>query len=514
MSFQPFEWTYTPPETLAPAPPTAYHPANASVLTGGAPATASRAAQLIARLDALNATAKYLESAILARGAGIGITLDLNNQPELVLALSRLYGEVPDGISVAMYGHLLDALVGTQRVAIAIDETQSDKVVDPVQMADLVAVTGAFEKTMTENGSFDHQLPLLLKTLKGDRLAFDNLTEGLQQYPVMQPAPAVTAAADNFSPVLDAAGPAIDVHPDTTTNLNGRLDVFETYYNAVNGLAGQLDSVTMDIASIAQAYVLRPLSELVTAISMLKALKAFFTKPSLGKITGIMDAIILPRLIAQVSKFNFLMDQALQKAISPVQNLINSLGSTIATASRMPKQVSYLVSGMKSGPCGSGNFTGGLNSHISGSSKSLASSVSSKLDQMSIGVAKLGGYLSWGSMEMQRKRDYLEMSTMRILDRKLDKDGNHLETLQALSAIESLTGITASFLNIKSGGGAPYGSPLPSIQSAVSQVLNSPGLPPAIPTPAAQYNLPEPPTQAKAVFAAAQARSAHERLSS
>jgi len=524
MSFQPYQWTYTPPPTVTPVP-AAQVPTPASILTTVSSPASSRAAQLISRLSDLNATAKYLEQAILARASSIGVTFDMDNEPELVLALKRLYGTLPTGISIAMYNHLLDALVGTQRAAVVIDKLQSSKVVDPIQVADLLTTTGSVEQTLHQDGSYESQLPTLLKTLKGDRLIFDNVTSSLSQYPVMQPGTPVTSgqstgAGTTYSPALNntstvsaaqaaaASSTPVDVDPDTVTNLNERLDAFENNYNATNTMVTATEPVLTDINSIAQSYLARPLQELAMVLSLLSSLKAFFSKPSLSKITGIMETLILPRLIAQVSAFNFLLDQAVQKAMSPAQNLINSLGSLFAQVSQSTSQIAALVSSNT-------QLTGKLAGQITGTSKpSLTASQTQALSALPVGLAKLSGNLSFAMNEATAKRNYTETSMMRILDRKLDQDGDRLEIMQNLSSIDALVAITQSFLNTKSQNGVPYGSPPAAIQQAVSQSLNSAGaVQPQIPTPVAQYHIPEPPAQATAVFQRAQARSANVPVS-
>jgi len=512
MSFEPIKWIYTPPPTITPAAQPVSVPSVSSLSSAAAPAS-SRAAQLISRLSDLSATAKYLEAIILARTAGTGVTFDMQNEPELVLALNRIYGTLPAGISIAMYGHMLDTLAGTQRALVVIDRMKSSKQPDPIQTADLLTATGKVEDALCEDGSFEHQLPSLLKTLKGDRLLFDNLSDSLHQYPVMTPAP---GAGSGYSPALNNTGSGtaqtsaasvttqpIDVDPDTATNLNERLDVYENYYNATNDMVTSINSVMTDINSIAQAYIARPLQELAMVLSTLIALKAFFSKPSLKKLKGIMEALILPRLIAQVSAFNFLLDRAVQKAVSPAMNLINSLGLAMAEVSQTSSQIAYLVNEDV-------QLTGKLTGQITGPTKPVLTNQQKQiLNTLPVGLAKLGGCLSWGMSELTQKKAYVEMSAMRILDRKLDGAGDQLEIMQSLSSIDSLVAITQSFLNIKSQNGAPYGSPPPAVQQAVSQSLNSSGATqPQIPTPVTQYNLPEPPPQAKAIFAKAQLRSA------
>ena len=92
MSFNPIKFSFTPPATLdsrAGAPAVPAPPAPASGPTSAA--DSSLAAGLLNRVAALKATGLYLQSLVLAKSQGIGITVDPNSDPNLTVALTRLY---------------------------------------------------------------------------------------------------------------------------------------------------------------------------------------------------------------------------------------------------------------------------------------------------------------------------------------------------------------------------------------------------------------------------------------
>src|ERR1039457_3001271 len=120
MSFNKIVFSYTPPPTALPqaipGQPGTILPATATSSKNDQ-AKASRAAGLIDRLRALKATAQYLESLIAARCKGMGINPNYNVDPELGMALARLYSAPtpPTGVGLDMYGNLLAAEIGITR---------------------------------------------------------------------------------------------------------------------------------------------------------------------------------------------------------------------------------------------------------------------------------------------------------------------------------------------------------------------------------------------------------------
>jgi hypothetical protein len=547
MAFRPFKWIFNPPKTVPPVP------APPPLPSAPAPRD-SRAARLIGRLGELRETARYLEGLIVERTRNMGVQFDLSADPELAMALERIYGEAPEGVSIEMYNHLLDAQVGTVRAEIALGESEGPWLVDPVQKADLQRVNDAVENALVEEGSFEHQLPLLLRPLKNDRVIFDNLEEGLGQYPILkafQSSDAVTvevepgtfddqALGDTLSyevprhddngdialpvskndddnrklvsrvvasiqqeqappldPDLPEQDPA-DVDPDTDANLEDRFDLWEAYYENTLDLASQVDSAYRDVHNFAQAYLYRPLAELEYVLKMLAALKVFFHKPKLKDLRAGLASFIMPRLVSEIAKFNFMVDRAVQAAVMPVEQLIRSLGRLFGEIQKDGNYIAYLA--LQNG------FTGMVRSHITGKYQMPEPREIEKLDTIPAGLAALGSKLSWGLREMTMQRDYVEASMVKALDSKLAGDGDRLEVMQSLRSIDALVNITKGYLEVgyrNVGYGMSGGSgPIEDIERRVDQFVRQNG--------AADLPTVNPPAAAQAVFDRARERKENQ----
>lgn len=536
MAFKTFRWLYNPPPTLAPAPPPVAPPLSPA-------ARDSNAAKLIARLDDLNITARYLEKAIVERTGKLGIKLNLKSDPELAIALERIYGSTPEAISVGMYDFLLDAEAGIQRAEIAVEEVDAEVHVDPVQKADLSRINAYFEDALVEEATVDSALPLLLRPLKGDRIIFDNLKEALSEYPILQGTQSGNSSTQELSPLEIPQDPETgqplayvtpdhpetveapntgsdslntkivtsiarqlsqtqsetdsqtrgDMNPDTTANLHERFDAWESYYNGTMGLVSKIDEAYSDLAQYADTYLYRPLAELEAILKMLAALKLFFHRPKLKDIRATMAAFIMPRLVSEVAKYMMQLDQNVETITRPVTSMVASLGRLFGEISNIGTDIAYLAAG--------GGFTGMVRSAISGQNRMPTKKRIKALDTIPKGLAKLGATLAWGMREMMAAQTYVETTLFKCLDSKLAGDGNSLEIMQALSSVDALTTITKGFLDtgIKGLGLSNVGpGPIANAQFQVDRFLsqNVPALPQISP----------PPPQAQAVFTAAQTR--------
>ena len=172
MSFEKITFTYTPPPTVS--SPTPLGTGDQAYLTAGTGDlyAQSRAGQLLSRLADLRATAQYLEDCVSASVPGMGVRLDPATDPAVAVALSRIFSTETNiqDIDLGMYQSMLKAEETIQRLDIQLDPSSS-LMVSPIQRADLNLVTKSFEKALVEDGSFEHQLPLLLRPLSGDRVA-------------------------------------------------------------------------------------------------------------------------------------------------------------------------------------------------------------------------------------------------------------------------------------------------------------------------------------------------------
>lgn len=475
MSFKKTTWIYTPPRTVPAAPlPANTNPSptnsSSSVNVLGvdteAAANASNAAQLINRIKGLSDTGTYLESLILARSQGIGVSFDYTVDPELSAALTRLYSSdsPPPGMTVDMYNNLLDAEFGVMKADMALQGTGSNLLVSPQQRADILRSTQAFEDALAGTGEFRHQVPLLLRELKGDNLTFASLQTGLQKYPVLagstyQPTPpraagVVTGTNDptSASSVLaqaqaslgNSAGSAagisyrssiqsIDVNSQTTAELNSRLQKHESVFGAMYNLATGIDQTYSYIHDIANKYLYQPLDDLCMILSAIMGLKTLFHKPKLSDLKGMLASLILPRLISEVSDFNFLLDRILQRVTSPVMAVINSLDRLFGEVVKDANAIAYLTA--------QGGLTGIIKSHISGTNQTPAPKTIQALGQLPAWTASIGGKLSWAVHETQRKATTVEGSFLKSMDRRLQASGGRLDLMADLRSVDALVDI-------------------------------------------------------------------------
>ena len=498
MSFRKISFQYTPPPTAQPQPldkPVAQR--NLPVVPD---VRSSRAAKMIGRIDVLKATGRYLQDLIRARAAGIGIELNFNAAPDLAMALSRLYASEapPPGITLEMYNNLLDAELGVMRAEMALADSNSPLMVQPLQKADLMQVTAAFEDALADTGMFRHQLPLLLRELKGDDIVFDSLRDGLQEYPILsgseyQPVPETAAAVTNpdedwyvppdqdlndlvdtkkldkdilktlkdpfntYMPEVQRAAVVtetgaydsddwlspldsvlLDISEDAAAEVEARLDQYERNFGFMYNLATDIDQAYEYIHSIANTFLYQPLEKLILVLSTLRALKALFHKPKLAEIKGLIAMIIMPRLIGEVTRFNFLMDRILQRITDPVQTVLNSMNRLFGEISRVGNDVAYLTA--------QGGLTGIVRSQISGKQQMPTPARIKELDAIPKGTAFLGGKLSWALQQTRRQAQTIENSMLKAVDRRLQASGDRLEIMEQLRSIDSLVDILKSLI--------------------------------------------------------------------
>ena len=504
MSFNKIVFSYTPPPTALPqaipGQPGTILPVTATSSKNDL-AKASRAAALIDRLRALKATAQYLESLIAARCQGMGINPNYSVDPELGMALARLYSAPtpPTGIGLEMYNNLLAAEIGITRAEMALAGSSSPIKVSPMQKADLMKVTLAFEDAMAETGQFRHQLPLLMRELKNDELIFDSLVGSLQEYPVLNgsdyaaaPATATSTVIDNgewmtpeqqslaslidtsklqvknatiathsasevtnalpdipiFSASFNAGTPdpifsttdavLIDVNMQTAAEVDARLDQYQKTMGAMYNLATGIDDAYNYVGQIANQYLVTDLNKLILVMSTLSGLILLFHKPKLKDIKGLIGMMIMPRLIAEVGQFNCLMDRVEQRLLAPVTEVLGSLNRLVGEVSQVSNDVAYLVA--------KGGMTGMMRSSISGSNKMPKQERIKALDTLPKEMALVQGHLAWGLMEASRKRRTVEDGMLKAMDRQLAGSGDRLDLMKSLRSINAVVDIIKNLI--------------------------------------------------------------------
>jgi hypothetical protein len=500
MSFEKLSFRYTPPLTTQSAPLSADQVTGGSALgtTPQAVAAQTTAAQLIDRLSALSDTAAYLEQLLLERSADRTVTPDYALDPELSAALMRTYSTSapPSALTLQMYNHLLDAELGMLRFDMATQDTKSPLLVSPEQRADLLRSTAAYEEALADSGDFEDQLPLLLREVKSDQLVFSALSAGLATYPCLtgsgyqaDTAPVstppvgyeATTAADPTSPlyILSAAQDSlqgssvlptadainyqatllsIDVSTTLAASLSTRLDSYTNVFGALYNVASGIDQTTQNVTMIANQFLFQPLDDLCLLLSTLMSLKTLFHKPQLKDWKGLIAVMVLPRLIAEVSGFSFLLDRLVQRVTAPVRRVLGSVDHLLAEITHVSNEVAYLTA--------QGGLTGALQTAISGKNKMPKPERIAALDKLPAATAKVGATLAWGVQKIESKSKTMQASLFKAMDRRLQSSGGRLDLLQNARSLDAQISIFKNLILQKQRGSTQASG----VQTAVSSI--------------------------------------------
>jgi hypothetical protein len=490
VSFTPIQFVYTPPPTVDSRAGAAAIPAPAPPVSAAA---GSLAAGLLDQTAGLKAAGLYLQTLVLAKTQGIGITVNPDSDPALATALSRLYSQSqpPAGMTVDMYNNLLDTEAAIMRADMALTGSPSLLQVSPAQKADLLTANQGFEDAMVATGAAAYQLPLLLRQLKGNDIMVDGLTTALQAYPVLQgstyaPAPAtaaVTIVSSSATGITNLAGtatvvpgspdtssflssidqPVMDVNSATAAAIGTRLDSLQAQYAAINTLCTGVDKVTQNIAGISTQLLGADLQDLIMIVSMISGMKLLFHKPTLTELKGSVGLLLLPRLVAEGAVFNSQMDRIIQSVTAPAQTMLASLNALTGEVVSVGNEVAYLVA--------QGGLTGLIGSHISGTKQPPTPQREQELDAMPKAMGMLTGYLNWGIQELTARATEIESSFFRAMDRRLLATGGQLDLMSSLQQIDALIALLQSIIQAQQSGSTPTVS---SSNAGVIQALSAP----------------------------------------
>lgn len=224
MSFQKWNFTYTPPATLVPDPSqvqqgaaSAENTSGGTTSTSGIPADGTRASLMIQRLQELRNVASWLENVVHPIAKDVVIGVDLRANPQVDQAFRRLYDvdRAPTVITYPMY----QALVGTEdnlnRTEIELanmrerHEATDRYGVSDFQKMDVQTLLDHYEKGCVATGEFAPNFSLIYRELKGDQVILDSAIDALRIYTSTEKNTSQTAsgamvqlatAADNRNP--------------------------------------------------------------------------------------------------------------------------------------------------------------------------------------------------------------------------------------------------------------------------------------------------------------------------
>ncbi len=528
MAFTKINFKYTPPPTV-PLAGVRQTSLDRQTRPLRPKAESSRANRLIRRLIELNATALYLEQVILARTKGMGIQLNQETDFEVIAALNRIYNVDPESeqlqaVTVEMYNSLMDAEMAIVRADLEADNRPepSENIVSPQQRMDIYRINQAFESAMVEAGEFKFQLPPLLRDLKGDRIVFEEMADGLRQYPIIDasdlykidPAPSTAETIgsqpnpieyeaitedmqapdveleqvaedwrlnpDNIGTVEDnppESGVDLpedysgaenliddpdyeDISPGLTADLEERLDLFDNYYAALYNLAANIDQIYIQMGTVINTFFYRPLNDILAIVAMLKALKTLFHLPKVKDIKGALAMFIFPRLISGLAKFNFMTDRLLNKATFPINRVLNSLGKLFAGIGTLTNQAAWVLDG---------GLTGTVKHAVQGRSDKIQVPSAKDLAVLEVipdAIKTISANMNWAMNAVRDKNFQLQASLLRALERKLGTSGDRLEVLRSLRSVDAIIGVLTGLQRSVAAytGGANQSPPSSAVQ--------------------------------------------------
>jgi hypothetical protein len=372
-----------------------------------------------------------------------------------------------------MYNNLLQAELGITRIDI-VQSPNSTQMVLPIQRDDLGVVNRAFENALVNDGTYTHQLPLLLRPLAGDKLLFDYTTTELQNYPIL--------TTNNPS--------ATDVSPGISDKLNNLCDRYQTLYasnytmmiapdpisagaptiiaaltpsinapvnaltSAGNAISSTLTKTTSAIAGVESTVisevskVLTPASEIVFAlgsiVATLTALKAIFFATSMTNIISSLS-FILPRLAVELVMNMLHVDRFMQLATTEVAVINSKLQNAIDATSQLYSTLLGI------------GLTPILLKHQLDTIASLTKQQSISKQPMpnlnETGIPsellQVGSIINWAGNETQRYAQDIELNCQKILDSRLNSSGDMTEIMSSLKSVEALIAMAQCILNVQ-----------------------------------------------------------------
>jgi hypothetical protein len=480
MSFEKIQFVRTPPPTIPPPAvppatvPTAEQAAAAATFLSTSQQT-SNAGKLIQKFQALSETSDYLVSVINTLCGGMGITIDPSTEPDIAAALSRIYStseQIP-GIDLTMYNNTLTAEMGISRVDLSTGSSSS-VMVSPIQRDDLHTVNTAFEQALVENNTYANQLPLQLRALSGDKMIFNYTVNELQNYPILTTgnptatdvSPVINSSLNNIADryqTLYAASYLTMAAPDAialgapviitalTPSTNAPSNALTTGTNAITSV---LTSATLGIGKAQAAIVsevskiLVPVNKVIFALgailTLMNSLKAVFFKQNMSQFTSGLS-YILPMLAVEVGIHMLHLDRFLQLATSDTAVINADIQSAISATA----QLYGTVLGLGLTPLIMKHQISTLVELAQGQAVSKQPPASLSASGIPEELLKVGSYLNWASQESQRHATEITTNFQKIMNARLNANGNLIEMLSGMKEIESLVAIVQSLLNVQ-----------------------------------------------------------------
>jgi hypothetical protein len=458
MSFEPFQYVYTPPVTV-PAP---LRVLPVAVTSQNSQKSQTLAGQLISRLNDIGITAAYLQTIVLNRCAGSGVTFAAGENPDLAAALGRIYqttDPIP-GISIEMYNNMLDSELALMQMDAALGN-DADREASPYQVADLMTATKAFEDGVTSSLDYASNLSMFLRTLKGDQLICQNLAEDIADYPAYRGTTSTLTAG-------------LDLSPTANQLFNDYLDSVSNNYSRTFCLMTTPGHVEADIANIADKFFNDPIQDLMKVGTALSALQTLTHGVSLSALGSDLTNFMFVRMLSEVGSIFNQMDRMFNLAVAPLKVSVGQVAGLARMAQSVGSKVGFVASGGLKGMV-SGNPCSGSGSNPSANASSQGTITANPLalntpgtsienawnqvcGPITSGVASLASHLNWATNTVDQKNQLIQDSLRKLQNRRIGDTNDRIQLMCSLQAVTSLIGIAKAFVQERQTSPTPVTS--------------------------------------------------------
>jgi hypothetical protein len=499
MSFSPWKFAFTPPATVpspGATPSTVGSGSSGSNGSGttnvtGSSTNPSRASALISQFNNLAGTANYLQSVILSLTQGLGVTVDTNTSPDLARALTALYGSIPPAISIQMYSNALDIEFGAQQVALATG-TDSSIQANPYQNQAVVTVNKAVEVALTAAGTFQSQIPLMLRGLKTQSTVYTQWQSQLTSYPATNP----TASTNNSPDVIQAS--TVDVGDDLNDALTTHASSMASTYASTFNLLSSASSVSQDIVCMVKTFSALSKTELAQVKSLFTLIGSTDTSEDMADISNGLTSFVFVQLMSQASSMVMSLDRVAQMALTPLKSMVNPLGSSVSSVQnsaatqlvgvvRATTQQARVASGPLAGligtntaatACGAGTPpppppTATPSPSCSQPTSSSAISTASAASSLSLGMNDLSTLVDWGLQKANKKVSTSLLSFQKLMTRMQSDTCNQVKLMTIANNLGTLASLATSFLNQTQSPGAAAAGTAATQLSTIGSILAS-----------------------------------------
>jgi hypothetical protein len=419
--------------------------------------------------------AQYLQSVILSLTKGLGVTVNANADPDLARALSTVYGSLPPAISIQMYSNSLDVEFGAQQVTSTAGPGSTIQP-NPFQNQAIVTINKAVESALSDQGDFQSQSALMLRSLKTQAAVYTQWQTQLQAYPAATSQAATTASGD----VIQAS--QVDMGDGVYNAVVYHAEQMANTYASVFNMMATASVVSADIAEVAQNFMPMAKADLARLKSLFSFTQMTSIKESLEDVSNGLTSFVFASMMVEASAMVFSLDRIAQMAISPIKAMTNGLATNVtavqgATATTLSGVLRSPVSGarVQAGPlaglistnsaasaCGSKSSSSSSSGSPNAVSKAAAA-VSQKLQKgtdllatgatkMSQGMNELSTLIDYGTSKANDKIQRSLISFRKLMSRSQTDLCSQVQLLTMVNNLSTLSSLADAVLKQQQNG--------------------------------------------------------------